>query len=689
MLARVVAIGLAGLIGTGGAVAAASVRVLVPWDRTVVAEDTVLVLGTAPRGTRIPWSAESSSGRVEDHVRADWGDVFEIFLILDPGLNVIRVGDQMLRVFYDDGSAPVPRGFRTVHAHAGDVSRCSDCHDPLSMELLEGGYPGVCLACHVVVSSNPDNPRGPEGDLHFQKAIARCGGCHRAHASDDPKLLRQDRVSVCTRCHAGRGLERGRHVAGQEGGCAVCHDPHYSGYPSSLLEGLPALCGRCHGEGAAAGRPHAPVRSGQACSTCHDPHGPGRDLLRADPAELCSRCHARAAGEGHGPSLGPCTACHDPHGGPDRLGAADAICRRCHGDVGRGETVHPALDEGCQTCHDPHRGGDREAARASCPSCHDTAQGELAGLHGYLALPPGSCGACHPPHASRGPRLLAGKLHPPVAQGRCTVCHGGGADRSLKVMEPARRCRMCHAIGRDVSERGERVHRPVDQGGCTGCHDPHLSGRPMLLRAGQPALCGRCHPEATVEGGRERHPAARRCTACHGAHGGPEPAFLKAGIPALCLRCHDDPRQGPGEVHPALEEGCLVCHDPHAGFLPGYMAAAPPGGPCQECHEVLSEGVRIHPALDRGCSACHEPHRAQRGLLLRESGNALCRRCHDTAGHPHTLDPGRAGRFPEAARFPADGGEFACTGCHDPHGGDRRGLWVWPKEVLCRECHRV
>ena len=690
MIARFLAIGLVGLISAGRPVAAASARVLVPWDRTVVVDDTLLILGTAPRGSRIPWSAESPSGRVEDHVRADWGDVFEIFLILDPGLNVIRVGDETLRVFYDDGSAPVPRGFRTVRAHAGDVSRCSDCHDPLSMELQEGGYPGVCLVCHVVVSSNPDNPNGPEGDPHFQKAVARCGRCHRPHASDDPKLLREDRVAVCTRCHAGRDLEKGRHVRGQEGGCAVCHDPHYSGYPKLLLEGLPGLCGRCHDEGMAPGRPHAPVRSGDACSTCHDPHGSGGGLLRAGPTELCSRCHPGAVKEGHGASLGACTACHDPHGGADLLkGEAETMCRRCHGDVGRGRTVHTALEEGCQTCHDPHRDGDRKAARASCASCHDTAQGELAGLHGYLALPPGACTACHPPHSSEGPRLLTGKLHPPVAQGKCTVCHGGGTDRSLKVIEAARRCRMCHAFERGLSDRGERVHDPVAEGRCTACHDPHLSTQPKLLRADQPGVCGRCHAEAVVTGEKERHPPARRCTACHGAHGGPLPAFLKAGAPALCLECHDDPRKGPGELHPALEEGCLVCHDPHAGTLPGYMAGSPPGGPCLECHDVLSDVARLHPALERGCSACHEPHRSERVLFLRKPGNALCRECHDTANHPHTLDRAGAARFPEAARFPVDGGEFGCTGCHDPHGGEGKGLWVRPKEVLCKECHKV
>ncbi len=522
---------------------AGAVEIVVPPDRTVVREDTLLILGTAPQGSTVPWSVTTGTGRSQEEVRADWGNLFEIFVILEPGINRFRVGDREFRVLYDDGSREVPEGYRPLKVHADDVSRCADCHERPGGRLVRGGYPGVCLSCHVLVSANPKNPADPLRTPHFRTAVARCGRCHEPHAGTDPKLLTAGRVEVCTACHRDRGPGRSAHPALEDGGCTACHDPHYSGYPADLLRPLPGLCGRCHDQGH--GDPslvHPPQGSGRSCSTCHDPHGEAPGLLRSAVPALCTGCHGDVPGAGHGEALGTCTGCHDPHGRPGSgllAGPVNGGCEPCHPGVGRGATVHPALDLGCQACHNPHRDGGRRPGAEPCTGCHDAARSpKLANLHGNLPIPGRTCTLCHPPHDAPGRSLVRGTLHDPLARSRCTVCHGGGARRSLEVKEPARRCRVCHAVG-----RGRGAHAPVAEGRCTGCHDPHISPRRWLLRAGGDTLCRGCHDPL-----RHAHPRRRagqdgdiECLGCHAAHGSGGPGPLIRPGRTLCPTCH-----GPG-----------------------------------------------------------------------------------------------------------------------------------------------
>ncbi|MBE0616481.1 MAG: cytochrome c3 family protein, partial [Proteobacteria bacterium] len=419
------------LSAPAAAAAAGGVWILSPGDRTVVATDAVTILGTAPQGTQVDWLLEREGWSERGSVKADWGDLFEIFLLLDPGLNRVQVGEQELRLFYNPGNLEPPAGFSPQTTHGSDISRCEDCHDPLTMRLREGGYPGVCLTCHVVVSVNPQNTKPAREDPHFQKAIANCGSCHEAHVSGTPKLLKGPAEALCGACHEAQVPAPGTHPAYEEGGCAACHDAHFSGYAKILLEPLPALCQRCHSQGTDAGKPHPPLVQKGSCSLCHDPHGAGQALLRTAGKDPCAACHGEVLRHGHRGELADCTACHDPHR-PLSTGllkqGVDGQCGECHAEVAEGRTVHAALDEGCQGCHDPHSDQDVDRAGASCGQCHDFRNdAELGSLHGNLSLKPGSCGACHPPHASPFDRLVKGNLHYPLTQGKCSVCHGGGA----------------------------------------------------------------------------------------------------------------------------------------------------------------------------------------------------------------------------------------------------------------------
>lgn len=666
------------LCAPGAAAAAEPVRILSPLPRTLTSIDAVTILGTARRGTQVAWSVERQGKHEADRVRADWGDLFEIFLLLGPGLNRIRVEDQVVEVFYNPGNLQPPAGFVAAVTHARDFSRCDDCHEPLTMKLREGGYPGVCLACHVVESHNPADTRPPQQDSHFRKAISNCGTCHDAHVSASPKLLKGDANAVCGACHKPQLPAPGAHPAYEEGGCIACHDAHYSGYPKNLAEPLPVVCQRCHPQGAEEGKPHPPLAGKRSCALCHEPHGAGGALLRPGPEASCRSCHGAVLERGHGSELGECGGCHDPHR-PLATGLAkkglDAQCRSCHDGVGKGRTTHGALDRGCQACHSPHRNEDLSLAEAACGRCHDARPGSsLASLHGNLELPAGSCRACHPPHASEQARLVRGPLHMPLVQGKCSVCHGGGAERSVVVADEGARCRMCHPFERELAAPGARPHAPVAQGECSACHDPHIASRPAMLRGAEEAVCRACHPVADASGGRGLHEPARQCTTCHAAHGGPQAKFLAEPPPAQCLACHDDPTP-PQAPHPALDEGCLACHDPHAGFLPGLLAGETPYAACLACHTVpdLSRGRSLHTAARR-CGACHDPHGGAGPKYLREgTADPGCARCHDIPGE------GRG-----TAHAALDDG---CGACHDPHAGFGGAALLKPVQELCLDCH--
>ncbi len=671
---------LALLLALGSAVpsfGAGPIQVLVPRDKAVVREGNLTVLGTAPRGTEVRWSVQKKSGREEGQIKADWGDLFEVFVLLEPGVNRVRIDDRTVEVFYAIGKEPIPQGFAAQRVHSGDISRCDDCHDPLNMRLREGGYPGVCLACHVVVSGNPANTRPAREDAHFRTAIANCGSCHEAHVSGNPKLLRAEATPLCGTCHSGQTTGKDSHPAFEEGGCAACHDAHYSGYAKDLHEPLPGLCHRCHDNGKTAGKakPHPPMVQKGACRQCHEPHGTAPDLPRGTPAASCGSCHGEVLKHGHQGELADCSRCHDPH---RPLGTGllkkdvDGACAECHDGIAEGKTVHAALEEGCGSCHDPHSDENRKRAAKSCSECHDLAgEQELASLHGSLNIPAEACVSCHRPHASAREKLLKGKPHEPLVKRQCAACHGAGVERSVKVDDAVGRCRICHKV--DWKDAG-RPHDPVSKGRCTACHDPHLSDQRAFLRKPEADLCRSCHKVAAAAGGRRLHEPAGACTDCHAAHGGRGKNFLAAQPPGLCLDCHDDPRASLGDgLHPALEDGCLVCHDPHAGFPPGLMKGASGYAACQECHEVpdLSKGRTLHTPV-AACSECHRPHGGSGPKYLSAPPDEICLDCHDDPGTGAVVHPAL---------------EEGCRSCHDPHTGYSGANLVKPQKELCLECH--
>ena len=223
--------------------------VLLPPQRTAVNGTTTQVLGTAPPGQPVTVRVEWEGGRQEVEVRRLPGGGFLAEVPLGTGLNRIRIGAEVREVYRPrPGEEGPPQGFRPLRLHGGTIGRCDDCHLP-DLAVRGGGYPDVCLVCHVVEAQNPAFKGDPLEDPHFRSAGRQCGKCHAPHGAADPKLLTAPVERLCARCHGTRGTEEGVHPAFEEGGCLACHDPHFSGYPQQLKAPVVAVCRECHEQG--------------------------------------------------------------------------------------------------------------------------------------------------------------------------------------------------------------------------------------------------------------------------------------------------------------------------------------------------------------------------------------------------------------------------------------------------------
>jgi len=82
--------------------------------------------------------------------------------------------------------------------------KCSDCHNPhggfqLKQTRLSVGPDAVCLKCHT-------DKQGPFVFEHAPKKLEGCVICHLPHGSNNPRLLRRDRVAqLCLECHSSIG----------------------------------------------------------------------------------------------------------------------------------------------------------------------------------------------------------------------------------------------------------------------------------------------------------------------------------------------------------------------------------------------------------------------------------------------------------------------------------------------------
>ena len=102
-----------------------------------------------------------------------------------------------------------------------------------------------------------------------------------------------------------------------------------------------------------------------------------------------------------------------------------------------------------------------------------------------------------------------------------------------------------------------------------------------------------------------------------------------------CLDCHKkfaDKYLGMKDVHPVVKENkCEECHLRH-GIVPKLLLKETGNSLCLRCHSKEKIGMNkanVHTALKTGkCTLCHNPHASQGSHLLQAEGSAMCYQCH-------------------------------------------------------------
>ncbi|MDF1552049.1 MAG: cytochrome c3 family protein [Deferrisomatales bacterium] len=667
------------LLALWAAVPASHARTVVlhPVDGSVVDEGGGQIVGFCddPGTAEVEITLNGATHRVEL-----WDGVFDLDLDWAEGPNELRFGTQTIHFTSD----PYAETLRKPAVHQAMLDNCANCHvlgAERSLSLI-GAAAELCRGCHAEVAAAVVHGAG------------ECDGCHAPHTAWNPKLLLRTDNQLCLGCHADRTGEEGvaHRALWGELTCTTCHEGH-----RPTLSGVGRHCGACHQGVVAAGSGHQEaVNTG--CQVCHTMHGTAGQGLWKDPAESCHSCHPLGGDLRHDPALAACGDCHRVHGEKEMPPSGER-CRGCHGALLEKNRLHgPDALGRCEICHPLHQMANRSPAVFSCTGCHGTEK--LQGGHTGTVVGFDTCLQCHHLHQSDEPFFLPAVQHEPFRERDCADCHEyPGFDERRKLSVPwGELCAQCH----DELPASEDRHGPVAEGRCQDCHAPHASRWPAHLRQGLQRLCLACHPRGEEPGAAADRPHIDRqlCSDCHEPHGGPHQHYLTAEGNALCTGCHSDPTLDLGGVlkpiihGPLNTVGCGFCHDPHDS-PGGRHLRLPVAEMCASCHEELSPaslgaaGATVHrPVAEGHCTACHRPHAGPDKALLRSGGNGLCQGCHDPKRHRHTLVPRIDSAFASvAADWPRDGEALACRGCHLPHSGDGKGLFVRPREELCKTCH--
>ncbi len=587
----------------------------------------------------------------------------------------------------------VGRGVAVTHQPLAAGS-CDTCHKPhglIGTLRLRKPEPELCYDCHDPGPLGLVAEHVPEGSsqhtLHPQ--LESCSTCHDSHGSDHPAILKSAERDLCLDCHDGPAFSGKVEHSPATDDCTNCHLPHGGSEPALLLDRQEVLCAGCHDGGADAQGQGDGFRdshqgfsvAGADCASCHPPHSAASPkLLRASlhPDLDCAGCHeSEAAGEA--------AAVAAPSGG-------SAICLDCHDLPSfswQGSVHPPAADGACLDCHDAHTSDHSPLLLAAeqdlCGGCHGEVTAAAAGENAHEVA--ADCASCHAGHQSEYPSLLASD-----AQNVCLECHD----------DPS-------TVGDVVGGQGDIVHRPAATN-CLACHQPHGTGRPAMLRAGQGELCTTCHIDVGAAAGLAvvHSPVATGdCTGCHQPHSGP-PRLLPAVGRELCVTCHESTLAATAELpqHPPFEDGlCDSCHLSHASDESALLAA-PAAELCGECHDVQAAspvGGSSHPPVLAGdCSACHQPHASSVEPFLLAPHKPLCISCHRELGERlaseqnhspvEDLDGCATCHGAHSTRHPAlllEPVADTCLSCHDGDSEDfkARHLGLAASSIDCRNCH--
>jgi predicted CXXCH cytochrome family protein len=212
------------------------------------------------------------------------------------------------------------------HVHgpvaAGACGSCHKAHSSQFPKLLVAQGRDLCLDCHT-------DMRTQMTQVKFRhKAVEQdCTSCHDAHASNFPMQVKQAPAQLCTSCHEHDAIKKAamdskhKHsVVTNDQACLNCHTAHGGDLAKLMKNDELKVCMKCHDKPIDRGKDvkpiasvaevldpnmvkHGPIQKGN-CGGCHEPHGSdnARLLDKAYPEgfytgfktqdyDLCFSCH--------------------------------------------------------------------------------------------------------------------------------------------------------------------------------------------------------------------------------------------------------------------------------------------------------------------------------------------------------------------------------------------------------------
>ncbi len=203
----------------------------------------------------------------------------------------------------------------------GDCTACHSVHQSDFPRLLSAEMGDVCYSCHA----DKKEDFGKKKVVH-KPVKESCMGCHTVHSSDYAPQLKNDGGSaLCFDCHKEMkesvAKRKVPHKAlGLQKGCLECHNAHATNFPRLLGDEPMNACFKCHDKTYGSGKKavanikqiveegkikHGPIQD-KDCSSCHDTHGSDYfRILRSDfpplfyaPFKeenygLCFTCHQK------------------------------------------------------------------------------------------------------------------------------------------------------------------------------------------------------------------------------------------------------------------------------------------------------------------------------------------------------------------------------------------------------------
>lgn len=269
---------------------------------------------------------------------------------------------------------------KTLHgpAAAGACGSCHQAHASDFPKLLAVQGRDLCLSCHTDMKNELKTAK------FTHKAVEQdCMKCHDPHASNFPKVTKLAPVELCTSCHEHDKIKQAATVAKfkhtivtANDACLNCHTAH-GGSLAKLMKNDPIkVCMKCHAEPIKVDKAitvagvaevldpkmikHGPIREGN-CGGCHNVHG-------SDVAKLLAKPYPETFYQGF--SLDKyelCFTCHDKQLVLNEK--ARGLTGFRNGDVNL-HFVHvnkPEKGRNCRACHSTHASSHELHVRDSVP----------------------------------------------------------------------------------------------------------------------------------------------------------------------------------------------------------------------------------------------------------------------------------------------------------------------------------